>query len=950
MTLGFVGIRTVGEADDRLLPTPDERPNSIVYEAADGPRVMFAVATALDVQVPSGDKLSSIATVTDIKATLFVTDSRLAFSCTRHDKGGGWIGSPSLALALNAVSMAWSSHRSRGTALTGQVRYAWLSAIGGSEKQGSLSRESLRVVTRRSIDGRIVPVYLDFTLPADISSTAIAAEVARRAARFRLDAGEGEDDEEARTALESLARATTLASSKGRFALHQFPGCWPASERSVELARLLLEKRAGRVDPAPPSIRFAVAETPDSAPAPSAAGPPDQGSARVCGRCGSSVADGLRFCEECGTPVTSITATVPVAAAAAVPVLDPAAGGEDAGSPGEADDFPSAAPDATGLDEPGEPPMTATPAAEEALLCRGCGRAMTSDMRFCGACGSPAETPGTEQDVVGPSKDADTAAGEVPPADAAPTVCQGCGAEVTPQMRFCGECGIPAAEAAPAAQVSRDEESTADVPLAVGGAAIAAVMAAGQADPVAPTGSLPNGEQVEQPSDDEPVTEALDGAHETEPDSPFVDTSALYRDDVEPVSGVGVKDEVAATALRPAVPADVCPRCGGTLVPGGAFCGDCGTRTGGSSLAAPPAAVVSTCRRCGELLEPGSLFCGSCGTQVGGGTPDGPAPSAPTARKRRRWPLVAVLTVLLAAAVTAGVIWGLPLLRGDDTTEVAAVEQRDDQTDQQADEEVSATSDVTPTVTPTPTPVDPSTRLTALAQAGARELGTVPTGTWVPQVSSKCAPLTSADLEDGSGRVGWPDGTPEAFPTGLSDAQILAFHEGLATRLGATTDELVLVTPADLGIDGPPPAVCGSAPIWISLLVSEQSSTQGGALDFCTFSGLPSGECAARKIGPDTDFVLPTGNPPAPGDANTYPILADTFLSVRTSPSTDAPEVGRVPAGGYVTIVCTVQGPAVTDPFGDVITLWDRISRPFDGYVSDAFVDTGGRPPVMPPC
>jgi hypothetical protein len=51
-----------------------------------------------------------------------------------------------------------------------------------------------------------------------------------------------------------------------------------------------------------------------------------------------------------------------------------------------------------------------------------------------------------------------------------------------------------------------------------------------------------------------------------------------------------------------------------------------------------------------------------------------------------------------------------------------------------------------------------------------------------------------------------------------------------------------------------------------------------------------------------------------------------------------------------VTIECTVQGEAVQDSFGVTITLWDRISRPFTGYVSDVFVDTGGTAPTAPTC
>lgn len=357
-------------------------------------------------------------------------------------------------------------------------------------------------------------------------------------------------------------------------------------------------------------------------------------------------------------------------------------------------------------------------------------------------------------------------------------------------------------------------------------------------------------------------------------------------------------------------------------------------------------------------------------TAAEGPTEPGPAPANPPAEtgspgRRHRWPIPVAVVGLLAIAIAAVVttVGWPPGARNGDAQNVVDVTQDDSNADeaaeaaplptQQTHETVPSTSPLVPSpipVKPPPLPVDAGTRLQELAEQGAKELSTIPIGTWVPQVSSKCTPLTSLDYQDADGRVGRPDGQLETFPNGITDEQILAFHEGLATRLGLTTDEVILVTPDDLGIDGPAPQACGSTKVWISLVATEQSSARVGALGYCASTGLPFGECGARSIGPDTQFALPSGEPPDPGDLNTYPVLVTTYLSVRTSPSVDAPEVGRVPAGGYVTIVCTIQGDAVTDPFGDVISLWDKISKPFGGYVSDAFVDTGGRPPVMPAC
>jgi hypothetical protein len=114
----------------------------------------------------------------------------------------------------------------------------------------------------------------------------------------------------------------------------------------------------------------------------------------------------------------------------------------------------------------------------------------------------------------------------------------------------------------------------------------------------------------------------------------------------------------------------------------------------------------------------------------------------------------------------------------------------------------------------------------------------------------------AADISDRQGRVGWPDGVVEQFPEGITNDQILAFHAGLPGRLGIDSSELILVDADDIGIETLS-TVCGTAPQWISLVVSRQYSSSRNALQFCSAQGLPDGECAARLIGPDTDFVLP---------------------------------------------------------------------------------------------
>ncbi len=244
-------------------------------------------------------------------------------------------------------------------------------------------------------------------------------------------------------------------------------------------------------------------------------------------------------------------------------------------------------------------------------------------------------------------------------------------------------------------------------------------------------------------------------------------------------------------------------------------------------------------------------------------------------------------------------------------------------------------------------PADPASQLRSLAARGWDVLAAIPDGRWVPQVSAKCTPLTNLDFRDASGRVGWPDGTREEFPGGITEQDILDFHTGLARRLGLDETELILVTPDALGLTERAASVCGRQTLWISLVASDVHAKREGALDYCSTSGLPQGECAARRLGPKPKFVLPSGDPPSPQDPSTYPVTAATSLTVRAAPTVDAPVLGYVKARGYVTIECTTYGDSVKGPQGVQTSLWDRISRPFAGYVSDAFVDTGGERPAF---
>lgn len=91
-----------------------------------------------------------------------------------------------------------------------------------------------------------------------------------------------------------------------------------------------------------------------------------------------------------------------------------------------------------------------------------------------------------------------------------------------------------------------------------------------------------------------------------------------------------------APAIQPAAPAggSVCPSCGAAVPAGAAFCDNCGASLRGQAAppmpatAAPPGPMGagSTCSNCGNPLPPGAVFCDNCGTPVGA---QSPAPAMP---------------------------------------------------------------------------------------------------------------------------------------------------------------------------------------------------------------------------------------------------------------------------------------------------------------------------------
>lgn len=256
--------------DGLLLPVPGQESNSIVLEDRDGGHVQRANANDLSVVLGR----QTIAKVEETRVDIIVTDARVALACSKYHKGFGG------GIITGSASRVLAASRRRGKMLVGQVRYPWLQRVGSKTKFGWTTNERLMLVFHTAEGG----MAYGLNLPGDTDAAAIAAEIVRRAAAYRLACEPGMEPEVC-ARLEELAGAQRIepdASQPDKATWFELPAPWVVGEESARFA-------PGRTAASrPPATR-----APDSelqAPA----------RARFCTQCGSAVGAGDAFCASCG--------------------------------------------------------------------------------------------------------------------------------------------------------------------------------------------------------------------------------------------------------------------------------------------------------------------------------------------------------------------------------------------------------------------------------------------------------------------------------------------------------------------------------------------------------------------------------------------------------------------------------------------------------------------------
>ena len=234
-------ILTIVEGDegDGLLYPRLADDDSVLREEGDGRRADRFRGTNLTARLLLGpDRFKNLAESRKVKADVIVTMSRVAVSCAKFDKGGGWvplggIASGVVALGLNAGSKLRAAKRSRNKVLVGHVRYPWLAYVG-RWSNAVLRAQTLRLGVVVSLPNNgSGSLLLDIGLPMSVNIDALALSIAQQAAFYHLHYSPLPD--EARRVM--LALTTTpppmQVDPKGGFSGYRIPWCLPVSTESA---------------------------------------------------------------------------------------------------------------------------------------------------------------------------------------------------------------------------------------------------------------------------------------------------------------------------------------------------------------------------------------------------------------------------------------------------------------------------------------------------------------------------------------------------------------------------------------------------------------------------------------------------------------------------------------------------------------------------------------------
>jgi hypothetical protein len=176
----------------------------------------------------------------DIAASVFVTDSRVAFYSENYDTGGSFLksGGDAIGLILVGISKARAKKRSEGKVMVGHIRYEWLEQVAFHSKASWADDDSL-ILHYTDSDGLKWEAL--FSFPKETNIRQIANLILQKAAKYKLAMSDEKSAKE-RELLSTYTQGREIEEST-----------WDGSSLSDKIARaaLISESEKMAVFPAP---------------------------------------------------------------------------------------------------------------------------------------------------------------------------------------------------------------------------------------------------------------------------------------------------------------------------------------------------------------------------------------------------------------------------------------------------------------------------------------------------------------------------------------------------------------------------------------------------------------------------------------------------------------------------------------------------------------------------
>jgi hypothetical protein len=222
MRFDLLTVRAAGTGNGILHPAGPRHQHPIEWDEIDGDDVTVLPATMLAVGVVSGPGVIEIGRIGQINADVILTDARVAVACSKLGRCSGCFHeSEEARAAVGVFCESRVGRRRKVRVLVGHVRYRWLSMVGASPCHGVRGDDQVRLTFGQKADGTERLLALDLTLPPGVDSLAVAQDIVRRAARFRLEHTDVPTVEV--EALEALTRAERLVPQAKQLVFYTMP-------------------------------------------------------------------------------------------------------------------------------------------------------------------------------------------------------------------------------------------------------------------------------------------------------------------------------------------------------------------------------------------------------------------------------------------------------------------------------------------------------------------------------------------------------------------------------------------------------------------------------------------------------------------------------------------------------------------------------------------------------